>query len=73
MAALADSAVWLRATVMSTILPDVMLLGRRTEGNSIWGGLVEYQGYSEIRVDYFEAISCRLVRQSLAVSAWDGN
>jgi hypothetical protein len=33
--ALAASAAWLRATVMSTMLPEAMLLGRRTEGNSI--------------------------------------
>lgn len=50
-----------------------MLLGRRTEGNSIWGGLVECQGYSKRRVDYLEEILSRLVRQSLAVSAWVWN
>lgn len=33
--ALAASAAWLRETVISTILPELILLGRRTEGNSI--------------------------------------
>lgn len=33
--ALAASAAWLRETVISTMLPELILLGRRTEGNSI--------------------------------------
>lgn len=33
---LAFSAVWFRDTVISTMLPDVIFLGKRTEGNSIY-------------------------------------
>lgn len=36
-ATLAASAAWLRETSISTILPEVMFLGRRTDGNSICG------------------------------------
>lgn len=34
------SACWLRATLMSTMLPEWMSGGRRMEGNSIYKGIV---------------------------------
>lgn len=34
--AASDSDLWLRATVISTILPDEMSGGSRMEGNSIY-------------------------------------
>ena len=37
------SAWWLRATLMSTMLPLWMSGGRRMEGNSIYGSLVGSQ------------------------------
>lgn len=36
------SDLWFRATVMSTMEPEVMSGGRRIEGNSIWGEVSEY-------------------------------